>query len=1328
MYWTRYRTFVLAAVLAASAFALLRGAAPQVPTGTWSAAGALSSVRAGSASALLPNATLLVTGGEGADGALPTAEVLGWSGTFSPAASMSVARSDHAAVALDEGRVLVVGGHNAQGAVASAETYSAGEWSPVGDLTDARWGHTATLLADGRVLIAGGENAAGVLTSVELFNPDTETFSIVGTLSSPRKGHAAARLADGRVLIAGGFSGDAALSSIDVFDPETESVGPLGVSLGTPRAGLSATTLLDGKVLFFGGNDGSNDLATSEIFDAATGAIVAGPAATAARRDHDAFLLPNNNAVLIVGGATADGASASAELYLSWLNQFWSTAPPAAPRYRAAGSALSTESYGEAPAGAGVLVLAGGVGQNSSEAYGFATISVDKDDYSPGETVHVSGRGWQPGDVTFELREVVPEHTPRLFTLTADEHGVIPMQELFLVEPHHLGVRFYLTARDAASQAQITFTDGNATSISGTVVSSAAGNPAIAGATIVCSAGCNNSPAATATSNAAGAYVFDNTTTKLSFNTNGPINLQLTASKTGFVSQTITLNNVSNGATITAANFSLLPSIATTALAASSATGTYGGSVTLVATLTSNGSGVSGKSVSFALNGTSVGTAITNAVGTATLNSVSLSGTNAGTYTGGVAVSFAGDSAFAASSGSANLTVNPLPVNLTGTRVYDGTATAAANILFVSNAVGSDTVTVTAGSATLASEGVGARAITSVGTLALGDNGAGNYTLTGATGAVTITARAVTFKADDVTRVYGESTPAFSYSISSGSIVNGDELGTPTFSAPGGTVGTHTITLSGLENPNYAVTFVTGTLTVTPRPITVTADAQTKVYGENDPALTYKITAGALVNGDSFSGNLSRVGGEDVGAYAIQQGSLALNSNYALTYVAATLTITPRPITVTADTQSKTYGGADPTLTYQTTSGTLVNGDAFSGALTRAPGENAGTYAILQGSLTAGNNYALTFVGALLTINKAPLIVTATAVPATLAYPAVPAIGVTFAGFVNNETSTVLGGTLVQTVLAGNTAVATAPLTGAFPPGQYTVQPSGLIAQNYAITYCPAAFIITNAAPVIVSVTGPAPIAIGTAGIASATLNVSFTDPGVTSDTFIVGSQWTAANGATPSSISSNVVSYGGLNGAATISASGLVPGVYTVLVTVTDQFAATSSPYEYHYVVIYDPAGGFVTGGGWFDSPAGACQTGIVNNVCTGSPTGKANFGFVAKYLKGQQKPDGNTEFQFQAGNLSFKSTDYEWLVISGTTQAQFKGSGTINGSGTFGFMLTAVDGDNFGNKKPDAFRVKIWDTVSGSTVYDNQLGRDESSLTDATVLGGGSIVIHGK
>ena len=153
----------------------------------------------------------------------------------------------------------------------------------------------------------------------------------------------------------------------------------------------------------------------------------------------------------------------------------------------------------------------------------------------------------------------------------------------------------------------------------------------------------------------------------------------------------------------------------------------------------------------------------------------------------------------------------------------------------------------------------------------------------------------------------------------------------------------------------------------------MTADAQGKVYGGLEPSpLTYQATSGALLGSDSFTGALARVSGENVGTYAITQGTLTAGSNYSITYVGNNFTITAKPITVTADPQTKIYGMADPALTYQITSGALESGDNFSGALTREPGENAGVCAILQGTLTAGTNYDLTYVSADLTITLPP--------------------------------------------------------------------------------------------------------------------------------------------------------------------------------------------------------------------------------------------------------------------------------------------------------------------------------------------------------------------
>jgi hypothetical protein len=110
---------------------------------------------------------------------------------------------------------------------------------------------------------------------------------------------------------------------------------------------------------------------------------------------------------------------------------------------------------------------------------------------------------------------------------------------------------------------------------------------------------------------------------------------------------------------------------------------------------------------------------------------------------------------------------------------------------------------------------------------------------------------------------------------------------------------------------------------------------------------------------------------------------------------------------------------------------------------------------------------------------------------------------------------------------------------------------------------------------------------------------------------------------------------------------------------------------------------------------------------------TGKATFGFVSKYKKGADVPTGNTEFQFKAGDLHFHSISYEWLVVTGSNFAKFKGEGTINGAGNYKFQVWA--GDN----APDTFRIKIWDAVTGAVVYDNGMNQP---------IGGGNIVVHNK
>ena len=124
---------------------------------------------------------------------------------------------------------------------------------------------------------------------------------------------------------------------------------------------------------------------------------------------------------------------------------------------------------------------------------------------------------------------------------------------------------------------------------------------------------------------------------------------------------------------------------------------------------------------------------------------------------------------------------------------------------------------------------------------------------------------------------------------------------------------------------------------------------------------------------------------------------------------------------------------------------------------------------------------------------------------------------------------------------------------------------------------------------------------------------------------------------------------------------------------------------------------------------------------------TGRANFGFVAKYKKGKTVPEGSTEFQFKTGDVNFHSNTYEWLVIAGH-KAMYKGVGTINQAGNFGFMLKAIDEKLTPSTDVDKFNIKIWDKDNGdAVVYDNSLGATDDEPANQEISGG-QIVIHTK
>ncbi|MCT0313113.1 two-partner secretion system adhesin CdrA [Pseudomonas aeruginosa] len=331
----------------------------------------------------------------------------------------------------------------------------------------------------------------------------------------------------------------------------------------------------------------------------------------------------------------------------------------------------------------------------------------------------------------------------------------------------------------------------------------------------------------------------------------------------------------------------------------------------------------------------------------------------------------------------------------------------------------------------------------------------GNYDLSYQGNNLTITKALLNVIADARTKVYGDADPALTYQVSglkngdtAGAVLNGGSLSR----VAGENVGVYGINQGGLalNSGNYDLSYQGNNLTITKALLNVIADGKTKVYGDADPSLTYQVsglkngdTAGAVLNG----GSLSRVAGENVGVYGINQGDLALNSgNYDLSYQGNNLTITKALLNVIADAKTKVYGDADPSLTYQVsglkngdTAGAVLNG----GSLSRVAGENVGVYGINQGGLALNSgNYDLSYQGNNLTITKALLNVIADG--KTKVYgDADPSLTYQVSGLKNGDTAGAVlnGGGLVR--VSGENV------------GNYAIQQGGLglVSGNYDLAY-----------------------------------------------------------------------------------------------------------------------------------------------------------------------------------------------------------------------------------------------------------------------------------
>ena len=244
---------------------------------------------------------------------------------------------------------------------------------------------------------------------------------------------------------------------------------------------------------------------------------------------------------------------------------------------------------------------------------------------------------------------------------------------------------------------------------------------------------------------------------------------------------------------------------------------------------------------------------------------------------------------------------------------------------------------------------------------------------------------------------------------------------------------------------------------------------------------------------------------------------------------------------------------------------------------------------------------------------------------------------------------------------------------------------------------------ISNVAPSLAAFSIPAtPMGLTPGGI-TVPVSSSFTDPG-TVDTHTAsldcGSGVTAQSEVVGEMASS----------ACSFSSA----GVYSIRLTVRDKDGGSDTKLSSAPIVVFDPAGGRLTGGGWVASPAGAVAF---------APTaaGKLTFSLNARYEPGSSIPTGKAELNLTVGKLEFRSTSLDWLVAT-EASAQVQGRGTVNGSGDYAFSVVAMDGQSTG-----AVRIRIWHRTSGTLLYDSRPGAPLDE-TGVTALGGGSIQLHAR
>lgn len=335
---------------------------------------------------------------------------------------------------------------------------------------------------------------------------------------------------------------------------------------------------------------------------------------------------------------------------------------------------------------------------------------------------------------------------------------------------------------------------------------------------------------------------------------------------------------------------------------------------------------------------------------------------------------------------SVTASITPKSIEVVGaqaqSKVYDGTTTATIQGAELSGLMAGDLVEIDTQTANFDTKDVG-NGIPVTATFTLKGDDAGNYSLDQPTGLVAnITPVALTITADAKTKVYGDLDPTLTYQITTGAMVGDDQLSGSLNRTEGESANTYIINQGTLTaGGNYSIAFISANLTITPKQLSVAgAVAQSKVYDGTANAVIASASLLGVIAADNVQIDQA-VGvftSKDVGNDIAITSAITIKGDDVANYNLVQPTglqadITPVALTIAVDAVSKVYGQADPALTYQISAGALVGDETLSGSLTRAPGEVVNTYAIAQGTLSASNNYDITFVSANFTITPKEL-------------------------------------------------------------------------------------------------------------------------------------------------------------------------------------------------------------------------------------------------------------------------------------------------------------------------------------------------------------------